>query len=231
MENRTTTATSEEFDKLLEALSKEIRYSSYYFTLYKNLLDSANEYAKEFAQSQTFWFLTFNSLINSTLLHLCKVYDQEKSSLNLGKLLQRIRENSSLFSKENFEKRLSGNDFVNSLSSIDRIPNIEEIDTDLKLVTNENPLVKKLIIWRHNVIVHCGENISLGKNKILADNPISEEEINTLLDNSLKIFNKYSGLFRASYEFPKMLGHDDYKSVLKYLKIGLEQFALSKGLK
>jgi hypothetical protein len=212
-----------ELSKLLDTLADEITSAHFYFKLYNDLIASGDTYGREFIQANTFWFLTRKSLMSSCLLNLCRAYDQESSSLNLKNLLDTIKANRPLFAAAHFRERLSNNAFVDSLASTNRIPTVEEIEQDLKLTTDLNPLVKKLILWRNNIIAHRGAKVALGKNQILEDNPISHAEITELLRDSLVIFNKYSGLYRASTHSVQIVGHDDYLQVLKHMKVGIDK--------
>ncbi|MFN9789788.1 MAG: hypothetical protein ACK53X_01690, partial [Holosporales bacterium] len=189
-----------------------------------HLISSGDTYGREFIQANTFWFLTRKSLMSSCLLNLCRTYDQEESkSLNLKNLLDTIKANLPLFAEAHFRERLSNNAFVDSLASTNRIPTVQEIEQDLELTTDLNPLVKKLIIWRNNIIAHRSSKVALGKNQILEDNPISHAEITELLKDSLVIFDKYSGLYRESRHSVQIVGHDDYLQVLKYMKAGIDK--------
>ena len=71
---------------------------------------------------------------------------------------------------------------------------------------------------------HKGTKASLGENKILVDNPLSEQELKTLLDESFSIANRYSSLYQASTWSRKIVGQDDYKSLLKFIKLGLQKW-------
>lgn len=211
-----------ELNSLLDAIAGEITDAHCNWRLFCKLGDSITDYVDEFAQSNTFWHLTTTALKESTLLHLCRVYDEEKKSINLENLLDTLKANLDRFSKEQFKIRLAGNAFVESLAESNRIPSTDEIDADIKAVCR-NEVVEKLRKWRGCIIAHRGAKVSMGKNQVLVDNPISQQEIELLLKNALVTFNKYSSLFRASTHSPNMVGHDDYKSVLNYIRVGLQQ--------
>jgi hypothetical protein len=46
----------------------------------------------------------------------------------------------------------------------------------------------------------------------------------TLSNESFSIFNKYSNLYSASRYSRKVVGHDDFKSLLKFVNLGLEKW-------
>lgn len=216
--------TSEELNKLLDALAQEIVDANICHRLYIDLLGSISENKRAFSQSNTFWNFVFISLDDARIIRLCKVFDQESKSLNLYNLLVTIKANIHYFKKDHFRERLRENAFVEILARDDRIPKEEQLDKDIWFASSENPLVKKLIIWRNNIIAHLGAKVSLGQDKILKENPLDNKRIETLLDESFSIFNRYSSLYRASTYSKKVVGHDDFKSLLKFLNLGLQKW-------
>lgn len=216
--------TSEELDRLLDALAQEIINAQICHRLFRDLVDVIPDYEREFQQSKTFWSLTLNSYKDARLSRLCRVFDQESSSLNLVNLLETIKDNLHLFKEEHFRQRLQENAFVDSLAKMHRVPEAKQIDDDIEYSSCRNPLVKKLMIWRNNIVAHRGAKAALGKKRVLEDNPLSQEEIEELLDKSFEIFNRYSSLYRASTWSRKVIGHDDYKSTLKFIRLGLQKW-------
>ncbi len=214
----------DELNKLLDALALEIVDANICYRLYCDLIDSIKENEKVFRQSNTFWHFTFNSLHDAQMIRLCRVFDQESSSLNLFNLLETIKANVHFFDEKHFRQRLKDNAFVDSLAEDDRVPSESQLDKDIWFASNKNPLVKKLMIWRNNIIAHRSAKASLGKNDILTDNPLIQEEIETLLNECFTIFNRYSNLYRASSWSRKVIGCDDYKSLLKFITLGLQKW-------
>ena len=215
---------SDDLNKLLDALANEIVDANIFFRLYRDITSSIRENARAFSQSNTFWYFVFISLNESCLLRLCKIYDQENKSLNLFNLLETIKVNIGYFEKEQFRKRLKDNPFVNSLAESDTIPDKKRLEKDIIFARKNNPLIKKLLAWRNNKIAHIGAKITLGYDQILRDNPIDQKEVESLLDKSHEIFNRYSYLFKASTYSRHVVGHDDFKSLLKFLNMGLEKW-------
>jgi hypothetical protein len=215
--------TGEELTKLLDALAKEIVFAHIYYRLLCDLSKARATHEIEFSNFNTFWSLTFGSLRTAYQTHLCRVYDQESTSLNLVNLLHTIQSNLHFFSESNFRERLKSNAFVDSLAKTKRVPEKDEVESDMKLVTCENPIVKKLIIWRNNIVAHRGVKVALGKDHVLSDNPISDVEIKELLEQSLSIFNKYSSFYNASTQSSGIIGHDDYEQLLIFIGLGLKK--------
>lgn len=215
---------SEDLNKLLGALAQEIVDANICHRLYCDLTSSIKENAKAFSQSNTFWNFTFLSLDDARIIRLCRVFDQESSSLNLYNLLETIKANLHYFKEDHFRERLKENPFVELLARDNRLPDKGQLNKDIWFASRKNPLVRKLILWRHNIIAHLGAKVSLGHNQVLENNPLSKEEIETLLDESFLIFNRYSSLYSATTYSRKVVGHDDFKSLLKFMNLGLQKW-------
>jgi len=214
----------DELNKLLDALAFEIADANIYHKLYTDIVDSISDNARLFTQSNTFWSFTIGSLYDARMIRLCRVFDQESKTLNLFNLLETIKANVQLFDQKHFRQRLKDNAFIDSLAEADRKPNESQLQKDIWFASDQNPLVKKLMIWRNNIIAHRGAKVSLGKDEILANNQLSQQEIECLLDKSFTIFNRYSSLYRKSTWSRTVIGHDDYKSLLKFLNLGLQKW-------
>lgn len=220
--------TDAELKLLFEGLSKEIVDASIYHRLLCGLIESRQNDHKPFVESNTFWYLTFQSLNDARLIHLCRVYDTHSKSLNIVNLLETIKANLHLFSEENRRKRLGkrhcDNAFIDSLVQISHLPSLEQLEKDLKLTSCQNPIVERLIVWRNNIVAHTGAKTVLQKNKILAENLISKEDVEKLLDQSMEIFNRYSSMYDANIYSRQIICHEDYKSLLKFINLGLEKW-------
>jgi hypothetical protein len=218
--------TSEELSLLLEGLKDEIISANSYHRLFRGLVNSMPAHEREFQQSYVFWYLTMEALQDAGRVNLCRIYDQNSTSLNLVNLLHTIKANLHFFSEVHFRKRLEGNAFVDSLAQVNRVPKMDELERDIESVSCKNPIVEKLMIWRNNIVAHRGAKISLGKKKILENNPLSQREIEQLLEHSLETFNKYSSLYQASTLSTQnlILGHDDYKALLGFISLGLKKW-------
>jgi hypothetical protein len=216
--------TGAELSKLLDTLAHEIVDAHIYHKLFSDLTDSITEYSREFQQSNTFWGLTIDSLKEARLIRLCRVFDQNSDGLNLVNLLETIKANLHLFQEEHFRDRLRNNAFIDSLAETNRVPSPDQLDGDIDYASSRNPLVKKLMIWRNKIVAHRDAKVSLGKIRTLESNPISNLEIEELLSQSLIIFNRYSSLYTASTWSRQVIGHDDYRSLLKFLRLGIQKW-------
>jgi hypothetical protein len=210
----------EQFKQLLERLANDLLNASHHFKLYINLEDALSKYEREINQSIAFWGLTINAHREISILNLCRAYDHNSKSLSLKELIQIIQGNTELFDISKFRERLKDNAYVDSLAQTRREPTREQLAEDLHFVSNDNPLVKKLTILRGNVIAHTnkGQVISPKSNP----DPLNWAEVELLISKGLEIYNKYCLLFYAQSYSSSLIGEDDYKQVLKYIRLGME---------
>jgi len=218
-----------QFGTLLNALVSECVRAEIYFKLYNDLRGAIPEYKEVFNQSNTFWSLTSRSLLDATLSSLCRVYDQHSKSLSLTNLLDTIEANLEIFNTDNFKERLRGNPFADSLAQRARRPNEHELAHDKELVSKDDCLVKKLIIWRNNIVSHRTAQNVVNEKDITKDYPLTINEISELLTRATAVSNDYSSLFQASTTSTKIVGDDDYLYVLRTIKESItkqrEEFA------
>ncbi len=211
------TVTSEKLGKLLDGIANNIIYASIHNRLHTNLCKASKEYNYKMNHSPVFWQLTINAHATTTILILCRVYDNHKDSLNLKKLLNIISANPKLFEKNNFCERIKDRQFINELSQIPRVPDHKIITRDIEYISEEtNPLVKKLSDFRDKQIAHTDRRSILGAS--LNVNTILWGEVEELISRGIEIFNTYEGLFRASSWFLNMPDEEDSQRVLRSVR-------------
>ncbi len=216
-------SSSEELEKLLDSLALDIVDANVYYQLFKALNESIPEFHKEFAQSNTFWYLTIKAIYEAYLTRLCRIFDQHSQSLNMVNLLDTIKANLHQFEESNFRERMKGNAFVDSLADVSRVPTLAQIDADIEFSSQRNEIVDKLMLWRGNVHAHKGAKVTLGKAKRVESNQIVVVEIELLLDRCFEMLNRYMSLYKATSWSRQAIGHDDYLSLLKLLRQGIEK--------
>jgi hypothetical protein len=214
---------ADEFRRLLTTLLNDLLDARFHFVLHQNLVKVSEEYAKEFGQSPTFWGLTFSAHIDAVLVRLCRAYDTyDHKVLNLQNLLETIQANLSIFAEPNFRQRLKGNAFVDSLAAELKAPDRMQLQKDIAAVSTSDPLVRTLIMWRHNYIAHRNTHFALNPTQLNSQYPLLFTEIDVLLNRALEVGNRYSLLFDASAHSTMMIGRDDYLHVLKAVREHVE---------
>lgn len=208
--------------RLIEALASEVVDAHIHFKLFMDLRDAVQTNERVIAQSRAFWSLTIKSHYLAAVSALGRCYDQHGDALSLASWLRTIRENMHLFSEESFRVRLKNNPFVESLAESPRIPELKQIDHDITLVEQGKcETVKKLATVRNTHIAHIDSRRFLADN--LGDSLPSIDETQALLDRAIQIVNRYSTLFQAKTYSTQIVGHDDFKSVIKMVGDQLDQ--------
>ncbi len=208
---------SAEFDSLMKGLARDIVDAHVHFHLYQNLNNAIPEYVTELNQSAAFWNLAIDAQVDATLLRLCRAYDSHTSSLSLPRLLATIQANLHIFDTPEFIKRLKDNPFVESLANDSRIPDKDELKSDIAFVSSADPRVRHLLAWRNNIGAHRNPQETLSPNSVVLD-PLKFAEIEVLLERAISIINKYSLLFGALAYSTSMFGEDSYKYVLDCIR-------------
>jgi len=207
-----------EFEKLLQALAEEAMHANFFYNLLENLHRATHEYVREFNEANAFWGLTFQALSDAALIRLCRIYDTHPKAINLLNLLDTIKANIHIFDVEDFRQRLKDDPYVDSLSQTARKPDIAQLNDDIDYVSNKNPLVQKLLIWRGNILAHRNARNVINERNLVAEHPFSLKDMSDLLGRGTGIINHYSSLFREVTFSPQIVGHDDYMYVLSCMR-------------
>lgn len=213
---------SDEFERLLDALSTEVVNASIFFKLYRDLAGSTKDYLHEMNQSPAFWTLTFQAHFDSALIRLCRVYDVTPKALSLPNLLDTIRVNLHLFDTINFKERLQDNPFVDSLAETAGKLQAKQLAEDVSYVSKDNPAVVKLRQWRNKLYAHRDSTHVIEGKHIAVEHPLSFGEVSDLIENGATILNRYSSLFKAHTHSMQLVGSEDYQYVLESIKGDME---------
>jgi hypothetical protein len=183
-----------EFERLLDRLALDITDAAIFRKLHADLNSSINEYWREFSQSQTFWSLALQAFIETTLNRLSRVYVGHRDALSLGSLLEAIKNNQQLFPCP---------------------PDAVQLDCDIDSVRDGDPIVKKLVQLRGNVVAHINWN-NIAENLRLGDRfALTFKEIDLLSARATAILNRYSVLFKRTHWSMNILGKDDFRTILE----------------
>jgi hypothetical protein len=217
----------DELSSLMCKLSQDLSDSYVYHNIKDGLQQSIMSHDRVFGQSTTYWYFSIRAFQTGSMLSLCRVFDQSFRNLSLHNYLCVIAKNIEYLSDDRFRKRNSKNRFVENLLLRRSIPNLSEVMADIESVSDNNPLVKKLTIWRNNIVAHTGGNSLLKYFKILDDNSISNEEFLNLIDLGYAKLNKYSLLLDGSEYSRTVFQQEDYKNLLRNAKESIDLIAKS----
>jgi hypothetical protein len=87
-------------------------------------------------------------------------------------------------------------------------------------VSCDDPLVKKLVLWRNNFGAHVSGKQTI--KKTLPDGALpTQEQAFKLCDRALNIYNRYRSLFRADFIVNTLGEKGSTESVFRLLRAGL----------
>ena len=214
--------TSDQLHAGIKAIANDAVDAVIHWKLSRGILEAAETWPLVIQQSNTFWSLTLKAHVNVSLLAMCRVFDQEKSSLHLLGLLQLIEQNLPLFDEDQFRERLRDNPFVASLAETARQPDAKQLASDIALSSVHDPLVKRLVTHRNNAVAHLSQKRRLNSTPQRSDEEITNADFEILLNRAVEIVNRYSGLFGAEHFSTQIVGHDDYETVFRWIQQRVE---------
>lgn len=204
-----------EFEQLLNALSHDVFAAHIHYQMYGELVAAIQHHPLVVQQSNTFWTFTLQSHLNSSVYALFRAYDQNTQALHLRSWLLTIQENLHLFDEKSFRERLQDNPYVASLAADSKKPDVATLADDITLCSINDPIVKRLTVYRSNRIAHRNAKALLSPEDIGERFGLTFDDIRTLLERAKTIVNRYSYLFAASTYSTKVIGHDDFEYIFK----------------
>lgn len=220
---------SAEFQRLLHTLALELVDANISFKLHTNLIAAyESDRGEAMRQAWTFWSLTIQAHVDSAILRLCRIYDQDDKNLGLRGFMHTIQSNPHLFSKEQFAARVQGRPhLLGAFAPLDP----KQIEVDMAYVTcATNPLVDRLIKIRHNYYSHRNAKDVVADHAVAEKYPHMRDEVGELLKVGLAIVNLYSNLFEANTWTSGIVAQDDYHYVLRAAQERLDRFRDERGL-
>lgn len=215
-----------ELKKLFVRLIEDIIKANAYVQLIRNLREAQKDFKTEMDQTPGFWSLTAESLREASLLRLSRVYDQQSDTLSLRSLLEIIAGHERFFSKAEILKRVSAayaEEFQETLHTIKP----DQLADDLRAVSKDDPLVKKLVQWRGSTIAH----VSLAPLIRTTErrDTLGENDVRELVDRAFDIYNRYLIVFEGSSFSKLLIGSEDYEFLFQLLRLGMEKFDADNG--
>jgi hypothetical protein len=104
---------------------------------------------------------------------------------------------------------------VEILAQLPRKSDSIDLEKDIRLCSPKDPLVKTLIIHRHNHVAHIGVTNILTVRDLYDAHPLTFGDVEALLTRAKTILNRYSSLWTASTYAAQIIGHDGYQFIFK----------------
>ena len=206
---------SKQFELALTKLANELVHANVFYKLFLDINATFDEFQSEVREASTFWFLVRDSLKESALLRLCRVYDKVPKTNSLPTVLKAIKGNPHFFNLESYVERLKDNKHIDPKER-HRTPDEAQLLLDIEFASEKNPVVKKLLTWRSNLFAHRSFTLVIKDVSLPNDDLPTFGDLSALLDMS--IINRYTSLFRSTTYSTQMVGHDDYKYIFKCIK-------------
>lgn len=212
-----------EFEQLLKALSDDVVDAHIHYQMYEDLVEAIGKHPLVVQQSNTFWTFTLQAHLNSCVYALFRAYDQDTRSLHLRSWLTTIHESLHLFDEKSFRERLRENPYVASLAQDSGRPDTATLADDIAGCSSNDPIVKKLTVYRSSRIAHRNAKALLSPGEIGERFGLTFDDIRTLLERAKAILNRYSYMFAASVYSTKVVGHDDFEYIFKCVEENVEE--------
>ena len=209
---------SDELGSLIQSVADNLIDAGIHYRLFRDLVEAVPDHSVVLNDARAFWTLTFVGHRDAALFRICRVYDQERRAIGFRTLLGAIQENTELFDEGHFRARLKGNLYVDDLARVDRIPPPQQLLDDIAATSDQNDLVKRLVILRNNIFAHTSREYVLRPDRFKAELGLEADDVWALIDRGLGIVNRYADMFHAHTYAKEIVGRDDYNSVLNSLK-------------
>jgi hypothetical protein len=218
-----------EFGALLGRLSDDIIEAPAFLRIDKQLTERFEKYSDEVSQAEFFWSMVATAVREAGLSRLGRIYDQYQrepprdSALSLRTLLATIEANKPLFDDAAVKQRVNpaNASFAQSIVPGSHFPNLRTLTRDLALVSSDDPLVHKIVLWRNKFGAHISPDQTMKKSPTNGALPTADDALE-LCNRAFDVFNRYSSLFHAVVHSKIILGEEgSVESVFRHLRSGL----------
>ena len=185
----------EKFEKFLRVLWDELAWANFYYDIFKEASRLCGEHKEAANFSPNFWHFTLQAHCQTALVHLHRIYDQNKDSFNLHRFLLTVRANKSIFQPEEVRRRRKSDPYAEELIQSIGVMDETQLETDIKYSSRANPKVENLKRWRDRVTFHKDERELFREKPFEQEFPLPFGDIDELLEVALRILNRYSQYF------------------------------------
>ena len=208
-----------ELNRLFECIADDIINAGAYLRLHSKLAEHFESHAQEVNQTPAFWAFTANAVRDAGLLCLARIFDQREGALSLHTLLLTIGEHPEFFAEEAVRARVNSGG-AESMCVQNHALNHQQLEEHLALVTPDDALTNKIVLWRNNLGAHRASKVVL-RGKIPERGLPTPDDCFALLSRAFTIFNHYTSLFHATTTSTKVIGEESHEFVFELLRIGL----------
>jgi hypothetical protein len=206
----------ERFLAYYDKLREEINTAYTHYEICKYLREIRSTRRDEFNEALTFFSVTMNSNLFSTVMSINRFIDAQKDSLYLDVFFKFIRSNLSLFFAAAYKKRLLKNgvdgDVCEHWVKLHKDITVEMVEQDRAKV--ESLPVKNLKVWRDKKLAHIEKDLVTKSVDIMKKFPVTIKEIDTIIITLHEILDRY----RVAYDGTEwILGLPPTKHQIDYM--------------
>jgi len=184
-------STEGELHAALHLLADDVQVAAIHHQLATDLSAAVPQFVRELNEARAFWSLTMYAHLSEVRTRLCRVYDQHPGAIGLSTWLAA----------------------ASKLVPLDKVA----LAADQREAGKTAPVVKKLIQLRNNVVAHtAGSPVS--RRELERAFGLTFEESDLLVKRAVRIVNDYGQRLLRNTWSTRIVGHDDYLSVLRAVK-------------
>jgi len=183
----------EKFRRYIEKLWDELYWAKYYHDILCELSGFCSNHSTAVNFSPVFWNCTLQAHLQTTMVYLHRIYDQNYESFNLHRFLITVKENKEIFDPANVRNRRKKDPHVDNLMRTIGKLDLAQLDGDIWYSSNDNPKVLNLNKWRDKVTFHNDERELFRQKPFEDENP--RPDIDKLINKAFEILNRYSEYF------------------------------------
>ena len=185
----------EKFRDFLRVLWDELYWANFYYDIFKEASNYCKQHEEAVNHSTTFWHFTLRAHCQTTLVHLHRIYDQNRESFNLHRFLLTVRDNKEIFDISEVRKRRIADPHAESLIQSIGTLDSAQLERDIEFSSETNAKVRNLKLWRDRVTFHKDERELFRAKPFEEENPLPFGDIDELLKKAFEMLNRYSQYF------------------------------------
>lgn len=185
-----------ELHAALQTIADDVQVATIHHQLATDLSAAVPEFVRELNEAGAFWSLTMYAHLSEVRARLCRVYDQHPGAIALPSWLSA----------------------AGQLVPLDQAT----LATDQSEVSTTDPVVKKLVKLRNNVVAHTAAS-PLRRLDLESAFGLTFQESELLVERAVRIVNNYGQRLLQNTWSTRIVGHDDYLLVLKAVRFYREQ--------
>jgi HEPN superfamily AbiU2-like protein len=175
----------------LHTLADDVQVAAVHHHLATDLSAAVPQYVRELNEACAFWSLTIYAHLSEVRTRLCRVYDQHPAAIGLATWLAAAAGIAKLDSST--------------------------LTSDLSEVGAADPIVRKLVKLRNNVVAHTAAS-PVGRRELEQAFGLTFEESDMLVRRAVRIVNDYGQRLLRNTWSTRIIGRDDYLSVLRAVR-------------